>query len=178
MGLRSRHGTDTVAIYASLRGVSPMTRPGETPFRYVFRVRYGECDAQQVVFNARYGDYADQAATEFLRAIGMDYRDLLERGLDNQVVKMTMEWQSPARFDEILCAEVEAVHVGNTSYRLFVRFVENETRRAVATVEAVYVMVTTDPWEKTPIPDDIRGKLEEGARGLQLDQSGTLGEQA
>ncbi|MFP5307388.1 MAG: acyl-CoA thioesterase, partial [Gammaproteobacteria bacterium] len=24
-------------------------------FRYYLRVRYGECDAQKVVFNARYG---------------------------------------------------------------------------------------------------------------------------
>ena len=26
-----------------------------TRFRLLLRVRYGECDAQQVVFNARYG---------------------------------------------------------------------------------------------------------------------------
>ena len=35
------------------------------PFRYYMQVRYGECDAQKVVFNARYGDYTDLAATEF-----------------------------------------------------------------------------------------------------------------
>ena len=28
-------------------------------FRYYLRVRYGECDAQKVVFNARYADYVD-----------------------------------------------------------------------------------------------------------------------
>ena len=39
------------------------------PFRLLLRVRYGECDAQQVVFNARYGDYVDVAATEFYRAV-------------------------------------------------------------------------------------------------------------
>ena len=37
-------------------------------FRYYLRVRYQECDAQKVVFNARYGDYIDQACIEFLRA--------------------------------------------------------------------------------------------------------------
>ena len=146
----------------------------ETPaaFRLYFRVRYSECDAQQVVFNARYGDYADLAATEFLRAIGMDYRDLLARGLDNQVVKMTLEWQSPARFDEVLCAEVDTAHLGNTSYTLAIRFHERDSRRAVATVEAVYVMVTTDPWEKTRIPEDIREQLMEGARGKVVNQAG------
>jgi acyl-CoA thioesterase FadM len=42
---------------------------GAPPFRYLLRVRYGECDAQKIVYNARYGDYVDLAATEFLRAI-------------------------------------------------------------------------------------------------------------
>ena len=35
------------------------------PFELLLRVRYSECDAQEVVFNARYADYADLAATEF-----------------------------------------------------------------------------------------------------------------
>ena len=143
-----------------------------SPFRFLFRVRYSECDAQQVVFNARYGDYADLAATEFLRAIGMDYRDMLARGLDNQVVRMTMEWQSPAHFDEVLCAEVETCHLGNSSYTLYMGFSERDSGRQVVTVEAVYVMVTTEPWEKTPIPGDIRKKLEEGARGQVVNQAG------
>ena len=42
----------------------------QSPFRYYLRVRYGECDAQKVVFNARYADYVDLAAVEFLRALG------------------------------------------------------------------------------------------------------------
>ncbi|HAB05505.1 MAG TPA: acyl-CoA thioesterase, partial [Alcanivorax sp.] len=62
-------------------------------FRFRFRVRYNECDAQLVVFNARYADYVDLAMTEFMRSLGRDYKALLARGLDNQVVKMTLEWQ-------------------------------------------------------------------------------------
>ena len=51
------------------------------PFRFRFRVRYNECDAQQVVFNARYADYVDLAMTEFMRALGRDYKALLARGI-------------------------------------------------------------------------------------------------
>ncbi|MEQ9510770.1 MAG: hotdog domain-containing protein, partial [Alloalcanivorax xenomutans] len=72
------------------------------PFRYRLRVRYSECDAQHVVFNARYGDYVDLAMTEFMRALGRDYGALLARGLDNQVVKLTLEWKASARFDDVL----------------------------------------------------------------------------
>jgi acyl-CoA thioester hydrolase len=38
------------------------------PFRYYLRVRYSECDAQKIVFNARYGEYVDLAVSEFMRS--------------------------------------------------------------------------------------------------------------
>ena len=41
------------------------------PFRFYLRVRYGECDAQKVVFNSRYGEYVDVGVNEFLRASGV-----------------------------------------------------------------------------------------------------------
>jgi hypothetical protein len=70
-------------------------------FRYYLRVRYGECDAQKVVFNARYAEYVDLATTEFLRALG--YGEQLFSGeLDFQLVKQTIEWKAPARFDQVL----------------------------------------------------------------------------
>ena len=87
-------------------------------FRFRFRVRYNECDAQLVVFNARYADYVDLAMTEFMRSLGRDYNALLARGLDNQVVKMTLEWQAPARFDDVIDVHVrtlkgqQLVHAG------------------------------------------------------------------
>jgi acyl-CoA thioester hydrolase len=77
------------------------------PFRYYLRVRYGECDAQKVVFNARYGDYVDLASGEFFRALG--YGEELASGeLDFQLVRQTFEWKAPARFDQVLEIAVSA----------------------------------------------------------------------
>ncbi|MEC7119949.1 MAG: acyl-CoA thioesterase, partial [Pseudomonadota bacterium] len=58
------------------------------PFCFRFRVRYNECDGQQVVFNARYGEYVDLAIKEFMRALRCDYSYLQARGLDYQAVKL------------------------------------------------------------------------------------------
>ena len=88
------------------------------PFRLLLRVRYGECDAQQVVFNARYGDYVDVAATEFYRAVFGSYQALLEQGLDSQVVRMVTDWSAPARFDDVLQLEVRTLRLGNSSFTL------------------------------------------------------------
>ncbi len=141
-------------------------------FCFRFRVRYNECDAQQVVFNARYGDYVDIAMTEFFRALGCDYNSILAQGLDNQVVKLTTEWQSPARFDDVLDVRVSAIHVGNTSFILQADIRHADEDRPIARSEAVYVMMTTEPFEKTPVPDWLREKLQTGAPGQIIDQSG------
>src|SRR5690554_5079530 len=87
------------------------------PFRYYMQVRYGECDAQKVVFNARYGDYIDLAATEFLHLI-CDESQMPGGGLDYQVVKLTIEWEAPARYRDQLEIAVQAGHIGNTSFVL------------------------------------------------------------
>ena len=142
------------------------------PFCFRFRVRYNECDAQQVVFNARYGDYVDIAMTEFMRALGRDYRQLLAAGLDNQVVKLTTEWQSPARFDDVLNVFVSLTHMGNTSFSLQADIRHADDGRAIARSEAVYVMMTTEPFEKTSVPNDLRELFQAGAPGVVIDQSG------
>lgn len=142
------------------------------PFRYRFRVRYNECDAQKVVFNARYADYVDLAMTEFMRALGRDYNALLARGLDNQVVKLTLEWQGPARFDDVIEARVRTLKVGNTSFVLEQQLVRSDDGAPLCRAEAIYVMMSTEPFEKTRVPDDLRAALEEGASGVLIDHSG------
>lgn len=143
-------------------------------FGLLFRVRYAECDAQGVVFNARYADYVDLAATEFVRAMGYDYQSLVEQGLETQVVRLVLEWQAPARFDEVLCARVECTRLGRTSYTLTTTFERWGTDEVVATGECVYVVVTTEPYRPTPLPEVMREVLETGAPGVIVDQAAAL----
>ena len=56
-------------------------------FRYYLRVRYQECDAQQVVFNARYGDYIDLTCFEFLRAALQRPTDVYDGTFECQTVR-------------------------------------------------------------------------------------------
>lgn len=85
------------------------------PFRYYFRVRYIECDAQKVVFNSRYGEYVDVSVNEFLRAIGV-LKDFSEGRLDFQLVKQTVEWKAPARFDQVLELSIAATRLDHAAY--------------------------------------------------------------
>jgi len=142
-------------------------------FRFYLRVRYGECDAQKVVFNARYGDYVDLATTEFLRALGYG-EELFSGELDFQLVKQTLEWKAPARFDQVLEISVWAKHVGNTSFIVAAEFRIAGDSRVIVTVETVYVLVKQHTLAKTPIPPELRAVMEKGAPGVVTDHAGYL----
>jgi acyl-CoA thioester hydrolase len=142
-------------------------------FCFYLRVRYHECDAQKVVFNARYGEYVDLAVTEFFRTLG--YGEALMQGdLDYQLVKQTIEWKRPARFDQVLELAVSAVRLGNTSFTLQVEFCIVGSTTSIVVVETVYVLVDHKTLEKRPLPDDLRAALERGAPGLVTDHAGYL----
>jgi acyl-CoA thioester hydrolase len=141
-------------------------------FQVLLRVRYAECDAQHVVFNSRYGDYVDVAATEFMRVLFGGYDQLLAQGIDNQVVRLTTNWQSPARFDDVLAISVETIYIGNTSYSLGLEFREYFSQREIATAEITYVLVSPREHQKMPIPDFFRGELLAGAAGKMMNFSG------
>ena len=144
-----------------------------TPFTFLTRVRYGECDAQLVVFNARYGDYADLAATEYFRAIFGGIQQLLARNLDTQVVHYGIDWKSPARFDEVLGVRVRTARTGTTSFALAMEFFNGDTGAEVAQAELAYVLVSTPAYTKAALPDDLRAALLTGAPGVVMNQSGT-----
>ncbi len=139
------------------------------PFRYYLRVRYGECDAQKVVFNARYGEYVDLAISEFLRAIGYG-AEMASGELDFQLVKQTTEWKAPSRFDDVLECRVFTRHLGNTSFTLGVEFRGAGEEKLRASSDTVYVMVD-HKLAKTPLPESFRAALQRGAEGLSTDHA-------
>ena len=142
-------------------------------FHFYLRVRYGECDAQKVVFNTRYADYVDLAVTEYFRALG--YEEEMRSGeLDYQLVKQTMEWRAPARYDQVLDASVAATRIGNTSFTLLTEFRIAGSEDVIVTGETVYVHVDTHTLTKQALPQRLRDALERGAAGHVSDHAGYL----
>lgn len=140
-------------------------------FRYYLRVRYGECDAQKVVFNARYGEYVDLAIGEFIRAIG--YGDEMVSGeLDFQLVKQTTEWKAPLRYDDVAEISVSTQQLGTTSFTLACEFRIAGRPDLTARSETVYVLVD-HALAKKPLPAELRERLQRGSPA-QTDHAGYL----
>lgn len=144
-------------------------------FRVLLRVRFNECDAQSIVFNARYADYVDIAVTEFFRYTFGGHDKLQARNLDNQVVNLTIDWKSSARFDDVIVMSVKVIKVGTTSFTLTVDMEQESSGIPIAKAKVTYVMVQPDgslQYRKAPVPDDVRELLLTGAPGQKADFSG------
>lgn len=149
-----------------------MTDSADLPFRFRFRVRYSECDAQSVVFNARYADYVDIAVNEYIRTLFGDYQNLLARDLDIQVVSLTVNYRAPARFDDVLEARIRAGRLGNTSFTLHLEFVRHGDEQQVAEADITYVLIQPSKMVKAPITAELRETLEVGAPGVLISHAG------
>jgi acyl-CoA thioester hydrolase len=144
----------------------------QSRFRYYLRVRYGECDAQQVVFNPRYGEYIDLACFEFLRAALPRPHDAFDGTFEVQTARQVIEWKAPARFDDVLEITVWTSRLGTTSFTL-----NFEMRRAgeaalLTSAETVYVHVAPVTLQKREISQAMRTALEAGAAGQCVDHAG------
>jgi acyl-CoA thioester hydrolase len=145
-------------------------------FRYYLRVRYQECDAQKVVFNARYGDYIDLACIEFLRAALPRPQDALDGTFEIQSVRQVTEWKTSARFDDVLEVAMWTSRIGTTSFTLAAEIRRATTADLIATVDTTYVHVDHTTFTKRAIEPVMRAALEAGAAGKQVDHAGYLGE--
>ena len=128
-------------------------------FTHTLRVRWSEVDLQKVVFNGNYLNYFDVAITEFWRTTGLP-SGLLQQatGAEMFVKKATVEYHSPAGFDDVLHITVAPSHLGNTSVRFALHIWKGEPNVGVLVVsgELVYVYVSTATMKPTPWTDAWR----------------------
>jgi acyl-CoA thioester hydrolase len=126
------------------------------PFRHRLRVRYNECDPQNVVFNANYLTYFDITITELWRELG-GYEEMVGNGVDIVVAEARVRFLGPLRFDDQF--EVQAVigRLGNTSITTNLTVVKGE--QPVAEGEVRHVFIDTSEGGTAPIPDVVRSGL-------------------
>jgi acyl-CoA thioester hydrolase len=127
-------------------------------YHHSIRVRYGECDMQQVVFNANYLAYIDDAIDCWFRqALGQFEQD----GFDFMVKKITIEWQSPARFGDTIDLEVIVGRWGRTSFDVVVKGVVGD--RPIFDAGLVYISTIPGEPTPTPVPAAVRAALDGSA---------------
>lgn len=130
-------------------------------FTTTVRVRYAEVDAQQVVFNAHWLTYADDAVTRFLEHLGYDPATLWSPdgggSFDIMVRASALDFAGSAGFDDVVTLAVTATRLGTSSFDLEVA--ASVDGRAAVTITTTYVCVPPGEQRSMPIPDELRERL-------------------
>jgi acyl-CoA thioester hydrolase len=95
---------------------TPTAAPGAAAFTHAVRVYWEDTDAGGVVFYANYLKFFERARTEWLRACGVDQRQLADDTGAIFIVRSTsLDYRAPARLDDTLTITSRPGRIGRAS---------------------------------------------------------------
>lgn len=120
------------------------------------RIYYHDTDCGGVVYHASYLNHLEEARTEYLRAKGIDIGELASRGTIFPVIRLEVDYKSPARYSETIEVTTSVEKIGHAS----IHFEQEIKRGNTVLLKAKVVCACVDTGLKAkPIPDDIRQKF-------------------
>ena len=137
-------------------------------FHHSINVRFRDCDELGHVNNAVYFTYLEEARWAFFRHL----QDRLREHGWNKTVEVPREpgtilahaecdFRSEAKYGDVLDVLVKVSSVGRSSFSYEYEVVDTSTDRLVATAKSVQVSYDAAGKRSVPIPDALRGVLEE-----------------
>jgi len=130
-------------------------------FHHPLRVRFADTDMQGIVFNGNYLTYYDVAWTEYFRALGLTWQDLIGLGADTVLARTQMEFKAPARFDQILEIYTRVSKIGNTSLTFEFEIYASGDERLIGTASSLYVCIDPETLRPVRVPDALRSRISE-----------------
>jgi acyl-CoA thioester hydrolase len=133
------------------------SRMAMTPHRQAIRVYFEDTDAAGIVYYANYLKFAERARTDMLRDLGVSHAEMMKRdGLVLVVRRCEIDYLKPAKLDDLLTIETEAVKLGGASADLRQRVLRGD--EILADLKVLVVCIGQDG-RPARIPDYVRGVL-------------------
>ena len=110
------------------------------------RVRYAETDQMGVVYHANYLVWFEVGRVEFIRQLGLNYRDMeRDEGCMIVVVEATARYKSPARYDDQLTVQTRLASIrGGSLIRFTYSIVRDADGALLCEGETVHLVVGRD----------------------------------
>lgn len=132
-------------------------------------IKFEDVDAANIVFFARFLNYAHEAMERFFAPLEGGYAGLiLQRRIGLPAVRVEADYAAPVRYGETLRIETSVVRIGRRSATLRYRMVR--AHDGVLAAELRHTVVTTDlvRLASVPMPEDVRALL---SAHLELEQA-------
>lgn len=138
--------------------ILPKIKFMEKSFTYQIRTRYSETDQMGVIYYGNYPQYLEIARVEWLRNLGISYKEMEERGIMLPVVSLQINYKKPALYDELLSIEIQ-LKTTPTSKIEFDYQIYNQTHELIATAYTALVFVSKETFRPIKCPDFVLEKL-------------------
>src|SRR5689334_1774563 len=124
------------------------------------RISYADTDRMGVVYYANYLVLFERGRTEYLRSLGLRYRDLEEKQrIFMPAMESHVEYYAPARYDDLIRVRTYLSELGH-AHLTFGSEIYDESNKMIAK-GSVKLAVVNLLWKPTRLPDDLRSLLQE-----------------
>lgn len=118
------------------------------------RVRYYDTDQMGIVYYGNYARFYEIGRVEAIRHLGINYKDLEERGISMPVYDLNSRFIRPARYDDLLTIRVTIPQLPKTRF-MFSYEIFNQDGQLLNTGQTTLVFVRTDTGRPCTAPDDL-----------------------
>lgn len=143
-----------IILHSSFASASPFPHPAnvllmcleDEPTGMVYqhvctlRVRYSETDQMGTFYNSRALEWFECGRTELLRALGIPYAQMEERGALLPLVEAHVNYQGRARYDDPLKVTCSVTAAGKASLRFDVAIVHAETGNPITSGYTIHAV--------------------------------------
>ncbi len=122
------------------------------------RVRYSETDKMGVVYHGNYAQYLEIARVEWLRALGISYKELEDSGVMLPVVSLQINYKKSARYDDLLTVELHLLKTPGVKIEFDYR-IWNQDQEIIAEANTVLAFIDGATFKPIRCPKYILEKL-------------------
>lgn len=123
------------------------------------RVRYGETDQMGIVYYGNYAQYFEVGRVEWLRKLGVSYKQMEQDGLMLPVIKMTVEFKKPALYDDLIKVKTQLVKLPSASIEFHYE-ITNQSGEILTLGNTVLVFMNVETNRPTRCPKFLMDKLQ------------------
>jgi len=123
------------------------------------RVRYGETDQMGVVYYGNYPQYLEIGRVEWLRDLGISYKEMEESGIMLPVVSLSLDYKKSAYYDDLINVKTQLIKTPTVSIK-FEYEITNESDEILTLGSTVLVFIDMKTNRPTKCPKFILDKLQ------------------
>ncbi len=131
-------------------------------FKHTLRVRWKECDVQGIAYYGSYIDFIDVAQAEYFRNLGILTHQANNRKVfDLAAVKVTLEYKSPAKIDELIDIFIRVEKIGRTSIDKRSEIYRSDTDELLCSVQSISVNFDSELEKSRVVPTEIKDIIQQ-----------------